>query len=112
LNAARRDLDFMIVEMPVPLDGRQLSCQVFGNKVLDADQRSLGIGGFKQQALKNLVGNALTVMMEWAAWRPVSHHVRRLDMNVVPDRWACRLPAHSLLWGHSGTSDGSDRNNS
>jgi hypothetical protein len=111
LDSPCRDLYFMVVEMPMPLNGGKLSRQVFGDKILDPDQGRFWIGGFKQQTLEDLVGNALAVMMKGAAWSPIRHHVRRLDMNLVSDGWTCRLSAHCLLGGHSAASNGRYRDN-
>lgn len=106
LNSPGRDLHLMIVEMPVPLNGRELACEVLGDEVLDRDQRSLWIGGFEEQTLEDLLGNTLAVMMERATWSSICHHMRRLDMNVVSDCGTGWFPAHGFLRGKTTTSDG------
>jgi len=42
LDPACRDFHFMIVEMPVPLNGRELSREVFRYEILDRNQFGLG----------------------------------------------------------------------
>jgi hypothetical protein len=86
----------MIVEIPVPLDGGELSCQVFGDKIFDSHQWGVRISRLKQEALKNLVGNSLAVMMERAARRAVRHHMRSLHMDLVSDGRACGFTAHGF----------------
>jgi hypothetical protein len=101
----------MVMEMPVPLDRREFPGQVFSHKILDTDQRRLGIGGLKQQALKNFVRNAFAIVMERTTWCPVCHHVRRLNMNLVTDSWTCWFPTHGFLGSHSTTSNGNHGDN-
>jgi len=111
LHSPGRDFYLMIVEMPVPLYGWEFACEVLGDEVLHSDQRSLWIGGFEEQTLKDLIGNALAVVMERAACSSIRHHMRRLNMNVVSDGWTGWFPAHSFLCGNAATSHGNQCKN-
>ena len=105
----RFDLYLMIVEMPVPLNGWELACEVLGDEVLNGNQWGFWIGGLEEETLKNLVGNAFAVMVEWPTRSSVRHHMRRLDMNVVSDGRTGWFPTHRPLSGHSTTSNRSHR---
>ena len=82
-DTAGRDLNLVIVEEPVPLHERQLAGQILRDEILDGDERGIGIGRLEQQALQDLRVDALAVMMERPADRPVLHQVRRLHVDIV-----------------------------
>jgi hypothetical protein len=101
----------MIVEMAVPLNGRELSSEVFGNKIFDRDQGCFWIGRFEEKALKDLVGNTFAVVMERTPWSPVWHHVGCLNMDLISDGWTAWFPTYGLLGAHSTTSNSRHRGN-
>lgn len=109
LDSACCNFYLMIVEMSVPLNSRELSCEIFGNKIFDRDQGCFWVGGFEEKALKDLVGNAFAIVMERTPRSPVWHHVRCLNMDVVSDGWAAWFPTHGLLGGHSTTANNCHR---
>ncbi len=47
LDAARGDLDFMIVEMAVPLDRGQLSRKILRDEILNRNKFGFGISGIE-----------------------------------------------------------------
>jgi|SRR5678815_486183 len=111
LDSACRDFYFMIVEMPVPLNGRELSREVFRYEILDRNQFGLGVSRIEQQTLKNLVGNTLAVVMERSAWGTVGHHMWRLHMNVESFDRGLWFPAYGFLGNDSATSNCGNRGN-
>ena len=87
LHTAGRDLDLVIVEIAVPLDQRDfLPGQIFRDKILNRDELGLRVRGFEQQTLQHFRRDALAVVVEGASDRAVRHHMRRLNVNIIPLR--------------------------
>jgi hypothetical protein len=68
--------------MPVPLNRRQFSCEIFGDKILDGHEFGLGIGRLEQEALEYLIGDAFAIVVERPTRLSVGHQMRSLDMDI------------------------------
>src|SRR5215467_6265176 len=82
LDTTCRNFDLMVMEMTMPLNGRELSGEVFGHEIFDRDEFRFWICGLKQEALKNLVRNAFAIVVVRATRLSVRHQMGRLDVNI------------------------------
>ena len=83
LDAARGDLDFVVMIVLVPGFQRYLRTRDgLGDKILDIREPRVRIGRFKQQTLQDFWRNPLAVVMVRAMHRAVLKFVRGHDMNV------------------------------